>query len=643
MKGLLLSVDKNGIILQMHPLLRSYLAKSDVIGEKAADIFEFHIGLSYITNIIKKMRSGTRDRLKLRLSLKSIHVELAHVKLEKQITVEIIKNSVSKDEMYLFFIEPIEYIEEYYAILQGKTKILTRSIKILKDISMLVLNEPSSKIAARKSIQMVSELFDAHSIIIRLLKNNRILEKYVAHGIEGGYLAKHLEIDPRDVPIYKRVLDEKVAIIDENPAECLGDLYEDLTQNKSVKMVVVLPMLSSNIVIGILALCFEKKNNNVKDSLDILENIVYELNVLLEKGDYFLELLDTTEKLRELNLSIVTSLSDAIETRDPYTKGHSERVAAYSVEIARNLGWDDYDMERLRTSGVLHDIGKVGIPDAVLLKPGNLSRHEYEIMKLHPELSAAIVSEIDSFKELVPWVRYHHENYDGSGYPYGLKGNEIPLGARIIAVADAFDAMTSDRPYRNALSLSKVKNIFEDGAGVQWDAEIVEIGLANLDVIYEKTPSFYHIPEILDEFRHRIFNMNLMDGLYLYEYIYDEMLKYIDTKKQFSLAVISLKKYVSKMGNDEKKNILNNLIEIIKKSIHYPILVSRYNYYEIFLFAPMVNKHFMRKIVNKILIDFFQKSNLFFASNILAFPQEAEDIDTLLENLLNGKTEKTVN
>jgi putative nucleotidyltransferase with HDIG domain len=637
MKGLFLTIQGNGIVLQMHPLLRRYLGKSKVIGLKIDEVFSLSDNFAFIQKIINKIRQRNAGSFKIRLPFDYSPIELARIKLNRKIDIEVIRNDFADGETFMFFGSPIEYIEEYYVLLREKENLYSLSINILKDISMLVLNEPSSKIAARKSVEMVCKLFDANGIILRLYKNNRVFERYVSYGIKGEYLSKHIEVDPRDAPVYQRIIDEKKPIIEENVGEALGKLHADLSAYMDYKMLVVLPILNSDKLIGTLALSFEEPNKLIKESLDILENIVYELNFLLEKGDYFLELLDTTEKLKSLNLAIVTSLSDAIETRDPYTKGHSERVAAYAVEIARNMGWDDYDMERLRIAGVLHDIGKVGIPDAVLLKPGTLSRHEYEIMKLHPELSAAIVSEIDSFTELVPWVRYHHENFDGTGYPYGLKGNEIPLGARILAVADAFDAMTSNRPYRKALPISQVKEIFNDGAGAQWDKEIVNIGLSNLDIIFEKTPSYYHIPEILDEFRQRIFNMNLMDGLYLYEYIHDEIVKYIESNKQFSIAVISVKKYVSSFNSADKKKVMSNIIEIIKKNVHYPILVSRFNYYEAILFAPMVNKHFMKKIINKILVDFFQKTNLFFASNVLSFPQDAGTIDNLIESLLSGK------
>jgi len=638
MKGLLLSVDQNRVILQIHPLLRRYVGKDETVGVSVESIFSFYPEFSFIPEIIQEMENSG-------LKLKSIHVpiryhsiELARIKFDKDIDIEVIKAEISDTEcIYLFNALNIENFEEFYSLLREKERLYTNSVGILKDISMEVLNEPSSKIAARKSIDMVCRLFKADTAIIRLYKNGRVLEKYVSSGLDGDYLGKHVEVDPRDIPAYKTAIEERKPVFDDNPESGLGFLYQDISIDHPTKLLVALPIISNNRVVGILALTFKEPNELIRESADILENVVNELKFLLEKSDYFLELLDTTERLKNLNIAIVTSLSNAIETRDPYTKGHSERVAAYAVEMARNLGWDDYELEKLRVAGVLHDIGKVGIPDAVLLKPANLSAHEREIMNLHPELSAAIVSEIDNFSELVPWVRFHHENFDGSGYPYGLKGNEIPLGARILAVADGFDAMTSDRPYRIALGFDQAREILTECSATQWDPEIVKIALDNLDVIFQKTPSFYHIPEILDEFRRRIFNMNLMDGLYLYEYIHDEAVGYIQEKKPFSTAVISLREHIGTFNPTEKKRAVFSLIESIKKNIHYPILVSRYNYYELVLMAPMVNKQFMRKILNKVLVEFFQKTNLFYSSNVLSFPEDSFDIDPLLERLLNEK------
>jgi len=158
------------------------------------------------------------------------------------------------------------------------------------------------------------------------------------------------------------------------------------------------------------------------------------------------------QALQELFWDLVRAMVAMLDARNPYTRGHSERVTEFSVAIAKEMGLSDADCERIRLSALLHDIGKVGIPDAILLKDGRLTDEEFAIMKRHPEIGYRILEPIDQMRPYLAGVRYHHERLSGKGYPLGLKGDEIPLDARIIAVADVFDALTSDRPYRPALA-----------------------------------------------------------------------------------------------------------------------------------------------------------------------------------------------
>ena len=170
--------------------------------------------------------------------------------------------------------------------------------------------------------------------------------------------------------------------------------------------------------------------------------------------------------------SYFTTLAATLDARDPYTAGHSIRVAHLSVGIAAYMGLSEEVRSVIRRSGWLHDIGKIGIRDEILLKEGKLTSEEYEVMKQHPVIGEAILLSVqpsDYMLPLLPGVRWHHERYDGKGYPDGLQGDEIPLIARIMAVADAFDAITSDRPYRKGAPIEKAITILEEGRGTQWD------------------------------------------------------------------------------------------------------------------------------------------------------------------------------
>jgi len=179
------------------------------------------------------------------------------------------------------------------------------------------------------------------------------------------------------------------------------------------------------------------------------------------------------EQLRQAYLDTVTAVANAIEARDPYTRGHTGRVTALARAIAHQMGWSEEQLSSLEIGALLHDVGKIGVADAILRKPGPLSEAEYADIKTHPEVGRRMLQGISYLESAIPGVLYHHERYDGQGYPEQLSGSEIPLAGRIMAVADAFDAMTSDRPYRRAMSPEAAIPELERGAGTQFDPEVV--------------------------------------------------------------------------------------------------------------------------------------------------------------------------
>lgn len=186
------------------------------------------------------------------------------------------------------------------------------------------------------------------------------------------------------------------------------------------------------------------------------------------------KLQDAKEKLENAYLESIQTLRQTVEAKDPYTKGHSDRVSEYSVLIGKKLGLSEEDLHTLKIGGLFHDIGKIGVPDNILLKKTKLSEDEYSQIKNHPSIGVHILSNAKIFKDIIPIVSHHHERYDGKGYPGQLKGNDIPYLARISAIADTFDAMTSKRPYRDALSMDIVKDEIKKNAGKQFDPEIAK-------------------------------------------------------------------------------------------------------------------------------------------------------------------------
>jgi putative nucleotidyltransferase with HDIG domain len=174
---------------------------------------------------------------------------------------------------------------------------------------------------------------------------------------------------------------------------------------------------------------------------------------------------------------MLSMLTRAIEARDPYTRGHSSRVTDLAEAVARRLGWSEERISSLRVGGPLHDIGKLAVSDEVLCKEGRLDDDELAQIREHPKIGAKLLLRVTAFREAIPYVLYHHERWDGTGYPSGKSGEEIPVEARVLAIADAFDAMTSDRPYRSALSREEALAEVERCAGTQFDPKIARVFL----------------------------------------------------------------------------------------------------------------------------------------------------------------------
>lgn len=188
-----------------------------------------------------------------------------------------------------------------------------------------------------------------------------------------------------------------------------------------------------------------------------------------------------TEKLSRIYLQIVQALAASVDAKDRYTHGHSSRVAEYSREIARRAGYTEEEQDTIYMLGLLHDVGKIGVPDSIINKPGRLNDEEFAAIKTHPVVGSEILSKISDMPELTTGARWHHERYDGHGYPDGLSGDEIPEIARLIAVADTYDAMTSNRSYREVMPQEKVRAEIERCKGTQFDPIFADIMLQMID------------------------------------------------------------------------------------------------------------------------------------------------------------------
>ena len=205
--------------------------------------------------------------------------------------------------------------------------------------------------------------------------------------------------------------------------------------------------------------------------------LIYSYFENLTERQLYSELEASNNRNKELSLQVVNALVSAVDAKDKYTNGHSRRVADYSILLARELGWDEDRISQLRYDALMHDVGKIGIPDSVLNKPGRLSDAEFNIIKSHTVFGADILSEMTALPGAYQAARWHHERFDGRGYPDKISGTEIPETARIISIADTFDAMNSDRIYRRALPRDIIIRELEKGKGTQFDPELTDVFL----------------------------------------------------------------------------------------------------------------------------------------------------------------------
>ena len=205
------------------------------------------------------------------------------------------------------------------------------------------------------------------------------------------------------------------------------------------------------------------------------------LELVRLQRDLAAEVTKKTNAYESLSLHLVQTLAQTIDAKDSYTNGHSVRVAEYAREIARRYGYDQHRQDEIYMMGLLHDVGKIGVPDTVINKPGRLTEEEFALIKVHPKLGSQILEKIIEMPNLSIGARWHHEHYDGSGYPDGLAGDAIPEEARIIAVADSYDAMTSHRSYRSVLDRSIVRREIENGKHTQFDPVFADIMLQMID------------------------------------------------------------------------------------------------------------------------------------------------------------------
>ena len=284
---------------------------------------------------------------------------------------------------------------------------------------------------------------------------------------------------PATLPVKDGAIGESArwgrARIIQRKVECYDPALRNLFNSTEAGAVVVVPLRFEERQFFGTIMVFAPPDHTVHDEdVSLLGAIADQASVSIKNAELFV---DQQRLFRET----IEALATAIDSRDNYTGGHSEMVTEYSLRIAEQLGFDEERLETIRVAGLLHDVGKIGISDTILNKPGRLTEDEMEIIKGHPVLGKVILSSIKALKPVTRIVYHHHERFDGSGYPDGIAGDAIPLESRIIQVADIFDALTSNRIYRKAMPLEKAISIISEGLGTVSDPEVGRVFLAMVE------------------------------------------------------------------------------------------------------------------------------------------------------------------
>lgn len=330
-----------------------------------------------------------------------------------------------------------------------------------------------------KVVQMTVDLCGVVMSVVYLLEEER--GRFVP-GAYYGFIEDALWEQQRDTGFGVYSLgDDTLSVLEKGEPVTLPSEKErfllppDLMYEHGVDTVLMFPLNARDRMTGIFSLFYPKKAEELEQAeIEVVRAIASQASLAIENAALY-------EDIEKSYFSTVKALAKAIEVKDPYTHGHSERVTEYALMIAEAMHLDDRDRQKLKYAATLHDIGKIGIAGRVLNKPGSLTDEEYTHVKTHPLLGDSIVEPVEFLQGPRPIILHHHERFDGTGYPDGLKGKNIPLCARILAVADAFEAMRSDRPYRRALPLETAKQELMRNAGSQFDPQVVEVFLRILE------------------------------------------------------------------------------------------------------------------------------------------------------------------
>ncbi len=414
-------------------------------------------GYPSLENTIKTLKNGVVDFLIKPVNLNQMEVCLKRVLRERQLFIE---NMILKKE-----VEGKEQLERLNRELLYKVEELNILNKIMSDFTITGSSSDVFKRLVDTTIKIMHADEARFYVINEAVK--RPFEVTAAISIPDKTESSAGTDTAIEKLIMETVSDEMPLLISENKGT--RDLPEDILS------FMLVPLAIREKVFGVLTACIKKS------SILFTEKDLYYLSFMTNKAAYAIENLALYENIYENLFSTLYAFVKTIEARDPYTQQHSNRVTSIAIVIGKEMGCTSEELDILNFAGHLHDIGKIGIRDAILLKPGTYTEEERNIIKAHPNIGASIIGQLgllDSEKEI---IKCHHERFDGTGYPDGLKNKEIPLLARILSVADVYDAIASDRAYRKKMQKNGIIKTIEEGSGTQFDPDVVDAFLKLYD------------------------------------------------------------------------------------------------------------------------------------------------------------------
>ncbi|MCD4675082.1 MAG: HD domain-containing protein [Desulfobacula sp.] len=404
------------------------------------------------------------------LLLSIFHIRKSLVPLEKlkQGTLRVAKNDF-KSRVAVKSDDEFEDLADSFNLMSQQLGRHFEALTTRSEIDRAILSSLSVKKIVNTALKRIYQFFSCDSISVSLVIDKKPSTYH-------SYILTDVRVRKTQEQFFN-ITSEDEQILTKNSKYLLVDLKEGRpgylaqTAMKNMKSFLVLPLFLNRILKGTIALGFKDDTNFSQDDLNHARQIADQVTVALSNSSL-------VEELEKLNLGTLEALARTVDAKSTWTAGHSERVTSLSVKIAKILGLDQKQIDTLQRGAFLHDIGKIGTPLTILDKPGRLTDEEYEIIKEHPVIGARILEPIEAYADVLPIVLQHHEQYDGKGYPHGLAGEDIALSARILAVADVYDAVVSDRPYRHGWIEEKAVKMITQEAGTHFDPKVVDAFLA---------------------------------------------------------------------------------------------------------------------------------------------------------------------